>query len=97
MHYVLALPMRVLKTCMLYLISIMNFLFPSIGPHALLCVAMFAYVFMCVFLCVFCCVVCMCCLPARVCVSCAVCACRVLFVHVCMFTSMYVYILANVP
>ena len=66
----------------------MNFLFPSIGPHALLCVAMFAYVFMCVFLCVFCCVVCMCCLPARVCVmcclcmSCAVCACVHVYKHV---------------
>ena len=83
MHYVLALPMRVLKMCMLYLISIMNFLFTSIGPHALLCVVMFACVCMCVCVCVFCCVVCMCCLHERVCV-------------VCMFTSMYVYILANV-
>ena len=84
MHYVLALPKRVLKTCMLYLISIMNFLFPSIGPHALLCVAMFGFCVCFVVLCA--CAVCL-----------HVCVCRVLFVHVCMFTSMYVYILANVP
>ena len=64
----------------------LHYLFPSIGPHALLCVAMFACVF---FVCVLLCCV-------HVLFAC-ICVCRVLFVHVCMFTSVYGYILANIP